>query len=384
MKNLNEIEANEITERDNLAVVYRVEALEPIAGKDRVELVRLKDCGYTTICEKGHAVGDLVVFIKYDTVVPKCELFDFLAESKYRIKPKSFTEKTEDGEVIKRIYSQGVVLPRETVIKYLLTTDKFNNYGDILHYFEIELETGDDIIEGYDFTSILEIKKYIPPVQNSGSSFGQMQQKGDFPVHLVSKTDETNLASKTKVLELIKGKRVTITQKIEGSSCTVLWDKENDELMVCSRNNQIGEHETNKFWQAVNKYNMKETFNEFLDKNKKIVFQGEVYGVGIEKNKLGLTDVDFALFNVYVDDKLYNWEELKRTSRIVNVPTVPLVMEIDEFDWTFEQLQELADAQYYPNGERAEGIVIRCDEPVEYKGNLINWSYKVINREYKK
>lgn len=377
MKNLNEIEANEITERDNLAVVYRVEALEPIAGKDRVELVRLKDCGYTTICEKGHAVGDLVVFIKYDTVVPKCELFDFLAESKYRIKPKSFTEKTEDGEVIKRIYSQGVVLSLENVIHPYFLNQHHENNIDLPWEFSWE-------IEGQDLTKELGVVKYIPPVQNSGSSFGQMQQKGDFPVHLVSKTDETNLASKTKVLELVKGKRVTITQKIEGSSCTVLWDKENDELMVCSRNNQIGEHETNKFWQAVNKYNMKEVLGNPTKKNENVIFQGEVYGVGIEKNKLGLTDVDFTLYNVYVDGKLFNWESLKLVSACTKVPTVPLVMVIEDFDWTFEQLQELADAQYYPNGERAEGIVIRCDEPVEYRGQLINWSYKVINREYKK
>jgi hypothetical protein len=41
MEHLNEIEANEITDRDNLAVVYSVERLEAIPNKDRIELITL-------------------------------------------------------------------------------------------------------------------------------------------------------------------------------------------------------------------------------------------------------------------------------------------------------------------------------------------------------
>lgn len=137
---MNEIDFNEITERDNLAVVYKVEKLEPIQGKDFIEIVYLKDCGYTTVCEKGHKVGDLVVFIKYDTIVPDNELFAFMKDNKFRVKAKSFTEKNHDGWVTGKIYSQGIVLPLKNVTNFL---------DDILSW---------DLKEGNDVTSELGVK----------------------------------------------------------------------------------------------------------------------------------------------------------------------------------------------------------------------------------
>ena len=86
-----ENDTNEVSERDNLAVVARVEMLEPIPNKDFVELVHLKDVGYTFVCEKGHKVGDLVVYVKYGSIVPDNELFAWMKDSKFRVKAKSFS-----------------------------------------------------------------------------------------------------------------------------------------------------------------------------------------------------------------------------------------------------------------------------------------------------
>jgi RNA ligase (TIGR02306 family) len=246
-------------------------------------------------------------------------------------------------------------------------------------------ENGNDyaiiMVEGCDLTYLLGIKKYIPPVNGQGSNFGNMTSKGDFPTHIVSKTDETNLASKTYELQFIQGKRVYITLKIEGSSLTTLWDKENNELMVCSRNNQIGEHETNKFWQVVNKYNLKEKVMEFPW----LVVQGELAGSGVQKNKLGIEGNDLFVFNM-IDTRSstkLNYDELVDMSSTLSVQLVPVIMVIDNFNMTFDELQELADKQVYSNGELAEGIVVRSCEPVDRKGVIVDWSYKVLNREYK-
>lgn len=370
MTELNEIEAAEVTERDNLAVVYRVERLEPIPNKDRIELVHLKDCGYTCICEKGHQVGDLVVFVKYDSIVPKIDMFDFMKEFKYRVKTKSFTERDENDEVVKKIYSQGIVIRGKTVEEYLA-----------VHFYD------GNLTEGVDLTPYLEVKKYIPPVSNGGgSSFGQMQSRGDFPTHLVSKTDEPNLASKVRALDEIQGENVYITKKLEGSSLTVTWDEDNDELMVCSRNNQIGEHETNKFWQAVNKYDLKTKLKEYPW----LVIQAECVGPGIQKNKLGLTEPDMFIFNMSDkrDRRRLEAEEIANMNVVLDTNLVPLADHIPNgfitnFDMTFDQLQELADKQTYDNGELAEGIVIRPWEPFYSKTLKDLWSVKIINRDYK-
>ena len=370
---LNAVDAEEITERNNLAVFLRVERLEAIPNKDRIELVHLKDNGYTTICEKGHKVGDLVVFIKYDTIVPDNELFAFMKEYKFRVKPRSFTERDEEDNVIKKIYSQGIVLPLQTVIDFLLSqkTDAYE-----------QLEDFAGSLEGFDLTTILETKKYIPPAIGGGSSFGQMCSKGDFPTHIVSKTDEVNVASIVRALDELQGKPAYITLKIEGSSLTTMWDDASEELMVCSRNNQIGEHETNKFWKAIHKYGLKE---KLVDSP--YTLQGECYGPGIQKNKLGASEADVSIFNV-IDTRngnriRLNYELMISVLDGLAVPMVPVVFETDSFDWTFDQLQEFADKQVYANGEIAEGIVLRCKKNFHSKILKSEWSVKIINRDYK-
>jgi RNA ligase (TIGR02306 family) len=368
---VNQIEADEITERDNLAVVARIERLEPIQGKDFVELVHLKDVGFTFICEKIHAVGDLVVYVKYDTVVPDNELFAFMKESKFRVKPKSFTMKDEDGDVIGRIYSQGIVLPLQKVIDFLLTQNT-------TMYEQLAENVG--ALEGVDATAYLEIKKYIPPVQGSGSNFGNMQSKGDFPTHIVSKTDEANLAAKIRALDELQGKEVYITQKVEGSSITFFLD-DDGELVVCSRNNILTDIESNKFWQAVRKNDIKTKLNY----NKNLVCQAELYGEGVQKNKLGIEGVDIAIFNMVDKEtrRRYTFREMVRLAELIDLPTVPFVKLIDDFNMSFDDLQELADMQRYSNGETAEGIVVRPVEPFFSKKLQGDWSYKVINRNYK-
>jgi len=357
--NVNEVEANEVTDRDLLAVVYKVERLEAIPNKDRIELVHLKDCGYTCICEKGHTVGDLVVFIKYDTILPKIEMFNWMAESKYRVKPKSFTERDEEDNVVKKIYSQGIVIPFRVVSEY------------------IECDDINIRFEGADLTSYLGIVKYIAPVSNGG--MGNMQSKGDFPTHKVSKTDEMNVCSKMKAYAEIQGQEVYITQKIEGSSVTFFC--EDDELVVCSRNNILIETEGNKFWQGVKKYDTKTLFTDLPW----LICQAELYGPGIQKNKLGTESVDIMIFNM-IDGRTRQKLGYYRMIDIAvkyKLPLVPLICCIQSFDWTFEQLQEFTDKQKYPNGELAEGVVIRPVEPFISKVLHEEWSLKCISREYK-
>ena len=360
---LNEVECCEVTDRLELAVVKRVKSLEPIPNKDRIELVHLVDCGFTFICEKGHQVGDLVVYVKYDSVLPKIELFDFMADFKYRVKAKSFTEKDNDGVVVKKIYSQGIILPQRAVAESLPQKTCI-------------------FVEGMDLTEFLGVTKYIPPVMTgAGSGFGEMRCKGSFPTHILSKTDEITLASKTRALEEIRGKAVYITLKIEGSSGTSYIDDATGELIVCSRNNMISETETCKFWIAARKHALSEKlFNESW-----LALQWELAGPGIQKNKLGLSEPTLFIFNMIAkgDRRRLEWYEMKNLAEIYHLPLVPLVMEIDSFDMSFDELQELADIQVYASGEVAEGIVIRPMEP--FYSNVLkeSWSVKVINRQYK-
>jgi len=372
---LNEVECCEVTDRLELAVVKRVKSLEPIPNKDRIELVHLEDCGFTFICEKGHQVGDLVVYVKYDSVLPKIELFNFMADFKYRVKAKSFTEKDDDGVVVKKIYSQGIILPLHLVERFVVSKCASEGFMDIQ-------ETASKFIEGSDLTETLGVTKYIPPVMTgAGSGFGEMRCKGTFPTHILSKTDETTLASKTRALEEIRGKAVYITLKIEGSSGTSYIDDTTGELIVCSRNNMVSETETCKFWIAARKHKL----SEKLFEEPWLALQWELAGPGIEKNKLGLSEPTLFIFNMIAkgDRRRLSWDEMNDIADIYKLPLVPLVMKIDSFDMSFDDLQYIADYQTYKNGEAAEGIVIRPAEP--FYSNVLkeDWSVKVINRNYK-
>ncbi len=360
---MNEIEATEITERNNLAVVGVIEEIKPIPGKDFVELVKIKDCGYTFICEKIHKINNLVVFIKYDTVVPDNKLFEFMKNCKFKVKAKSFTVKNELGEVIDKIYSQGIVLPVLKIYEYLDTKNEYFGW----------------LKEGMDLTQHLDIKKYIPPVQGSGSSFGNIQAVGSFPTELVNKTDELNICSVMKALPEIKGLPVYITQKLEGSSLSCGFDNEG-EFFVCSRNNKLKEND-NKFWEAVRKNDIEAKLSNIPD----IILQAELVGPEIQKNKLGLSEVTLFIFNMIdkKDRRRLSWTEMKDIATKYDIPLVPVCCEIESFDWDFNKLQEYSDIQKYENGELAEGIVIRPMKPFCSSYIKTDWSLKCINRNYK-
>jgi RNA ligase (TIGR02306 family) len=369
MATVNEVEANEVTDRDLLAVVYKVESLEAIPNKDRIELVHLDSCGYTCICEKGHTVGDLVVFIKYDTILPKIEMFNWMAESKYRVKPKSFTERDEEDNIVKKIYSQGIVMPLQIIKEYLTT----------LSQDEVPYDTFDNPTEGVDLTKALGITKYIAPVSNGG--MGNMASKGDFPTHIVSKTDESNVCSKMKALPEIQGKAVYITQKIEGSSLTFYLDDATSELIVCSRNNMLIESDGNKFWQGVKKHDI---FTK-LEAIPWLICQAELAGSGIQGNKLKIDGVDIFIFNMIDkrDRRRLGWDEMEAIAIEHDLPLVPLVATMNSFNLSFDELQSLSDSQKYSSGELAEGIVLRPQVPF-YSNTLKDlWSVKIINRDYK-
>jgi RNA ligase (TIGR02306 family) len=383
---LNDIESTEVLDRENLAVVARVERLEAIPLKDRIELVHLKDVGFTFICEKGHKIGDLVVYIKYDTIVPKNELFEFMKDFKYRVKQKSFTERDEEDNVVKKIYSQGIVLPLRIV-------DDF--------YFNHPRKYD----EGEDLTITIGVTKYIPPTISSGSSLGMMMKKGDFPTHLLSKTDEDNLASRTKALEELNGKAVYFTLKSEGSSLTCYVDPDLKEFNVCTRNNNLKECEGSKFWEAVNKYNLKELLPE---KYPHLAISGECVGPKIQANHHGLTEVDlhvFTIVNILDNRERLCYDEFCKVVNDMGLTKVPTVYTTDCFKyeqgdfpddqfnpetdvrsntvWTFERLQKFADIQRYRNGSLAEGIVIRPMECFVSQKLRTLWSGKILNREYK-
>jgi hypothetical protein len=191
------------------------------------------------------------------------------------------------------------------------------------------------------------------------------------------------LLSNIKVLEEINQcKVVSISLKMDGSSGTLIKDHEGN-ITVCSRSINLEEGD-NAFWNVVKKYNLHET----LPNNTAIQF--EVCGPGIQSNKIGLKELNYYLFN-YKD---LNSGEYIDTTEILTynrAKSIAIFYEEEVQNLNIDFLQEIANQQKYPNGNPAEGIVIRgivydenLQKNVVAKSKYLHkmMSVKVINQNY--
>uniref|UniRef100_A0A6M3LL44 Hint domain-containing protein n=1 Tax=viral metagenome TaxID=1070528 RepID=A0A6M3LL44_9ZZZZ len=130
-----------------LATIQRIEKLEPIEGADRIEKATV--LGWETVVKLGDFnEGDLCIYIEIDSILPIHEVFDFMANRKYRVKTAKF----------KKQISCGLVMPL-----------------DILKYFK----GGEDITlaVGLDVSEILGVRKYDPEAAKEKRMFIHSSRK---------------------------------------------------------------------------------------------------------------------------------------------------------------------------------------------------------------
>ena len=329
-----------------LASIEIIKNLKPHPNADRLEIVQVM--GWQSVVQTNiHKLNDKIVFIVIDTLIPKAPWSEFLIDKKHSDKPIRLKMVRLRGE-----HSAGIVLPLSIFPE--------------LQSMEV----------GADVTKYLGIKKYIKelPANLAG------ENAGDFPTHLVSKTDEDNGLSNLDIVEeVIKQPLVTITQKLDGSSITIIV--ENGKISeVCSRNLSKKETEFSIFWKAAKKLHYLEGFTG--------VIQGELVGPGIQKNPLRLEDHEVFVFQIKKSSGEYMcYQEMKGFCNIeLKCKVVPLVAECSfvgcDLQTAVEKLGELADQQKYFSDEFAEGIVVR---PTTYPKSFSSrrpLGFKILSRNY--
>jgi RNA ligase (TIGR02306 family) len=331
-----------------LASVEIIKNLKPHPNADKIELAQI--LGWQTVVKKEtYKEGDKVIFIVIDSIIPNTEWSAFLQDKTDSNKPIRLKMIKLRGE-----HSAGVVVPLSAL------SDSEN------------LEIGTDVTEQ------LRIKKYIKelPVHLAGENVG------DFPSHITSKTDEDNGLSNIGLVKHVLDKGpLTITQKLDGSSVTVIV-KNGIISYVCSRN--LAKKDTGKstFWQAAKKLRIPEGFTGII--------QGELCGPGIQKNLLCLDEPEIIVFQIKKhNDEYMMYDEMKGFCMVeMACKFVPLVSNDISFagysdvDVVIQKLQEMADTQTYNKTEPAEGIVIR---PKTYERSYDSrrpMGFKILNRNY--
>ena len=325
-----------------LAVVGIITEVRAIKGADFIQSA-VVDCGtegeWEGVVKKDLTPDTKVLVCLQDAIVPNCERFAFMESKKFRVKMCKF---------------KGV--PSECLIVPLLADESVYDVGDNL-------------------TEILGVIKYEKTVE--GNAMKQGQSAGNF-FQGIPKTDEENYQKMPWQELLDSNEDVYATIKYDGSSCTALVDESG--LRVASRNFERKEFTstgvTNGFWQAARKYKL-----ENMPVGACIQF--EVVGPGVQKNPMGLNELEIRVFGLFLQDSWDTWRKQPRSAleafcETYGLPaservTLPPIASKDD-------LRALVDIVKYPNGAQAEGIVFGGGGRRSENGM---WSFKVISLNYK-
>lgn len=353
-----------------LVTIQKIKQLRPIEGADAIEVATV--LGWNVVVKKGEfKVGDYCVFFEIDSLLPEHPAYEFLAKNG---KKKTIVEGKEyEGYRLRTVrlrgqISQGLAL----------------NIGS----FADKLKIQDIWTEGHDVTEKLGVVKYEPPMPASMSGIA----KGSFP-SFIPKTDETRIQTIPWVLEKYKDQSWYITEKLDGTSCTVYF--KDGEVNVCSRNINWKEESNNVYWQVVKE--KPDRTQQRIVSLKKIVeshdpgllaIQGEIVGEGIQGNKLKIKGHKFFVFNIYdlAEGRYWDYSKVELFCKFFDLDMVPVWAVNTNFHKklgaTVEDLVQFSIKKSLINPDVwVEGFVFRPMKEI-IDQDLGRLSFKVINPEF--
>ncbi len=416
-----------------LASIQVIRDIIPHPNADRLVVAHILDWEAIINVSEEVKIGDVVVYIETDALLPldtKCIREDI----KTRFKKNKF--KKEWWYRVKIIGlrgrdSMGLVVP--------------------LHILDIP---SDECVVGNNVTSLLGIRKWNPKVWSPGVHIPKPNIMGAFPSHIVKKTDEMRIQTVPHWLRYIPSLDVyEISEKEDGTSVSYYYDPVLDRLVVCSRNYALDEpllediplddvddkkvcpirdytewfpNEGTKrrkvcfWWYVAKKYHLEERLRTFYQTvclqevynddplmtpdrktvrsgHRNIFLQGEIVGPNIQKNLLGLSDVELRIFNVGYqrDDTMPQKTLLQRCGasyvdgflnarfpKYITLRFVPLLETGGCSLWNYhtvgDHLIPLTRGLYPGTKNHREGIVVRVGDAT----GEVKLSFKVINPDY--
>lgn len=334
-----------------LASIQVVNEIRPIENADAIECVVI--LGWTVVAKKGEfKVGDKCVFFEIDSILPNEEKYSFLD---YKEEYNGYRLKTVR---LRGQLSQGLALP--------------------INIFELP----ENIEIGTDLTEQLKIRKYEPPVPE------EVGAKPSNRVWEIPKTDEERYQSNPNLVDALKGKEYYASVKLDGTSTTIILninDENEPEVNVCGRNTCYEENPNNKYWAVAMKYNMKEKILEHYNKTgKRLAFQGELIGPKIQGNKMGLTENDLYIFNVWIAEGKQPYEKCDIDTALSIVKELELKFVPIEltgiFEYNTEDLQGLTELpynKYFKNAKPSQNI-----EGLVFRSKDMKVSFKVVSNKF--
>jgi RNA ligase (TIGR02306 family) len=356
-----------------LASVQIIKSVEPIPGKDRIAYISFNNVAWRVIGEKALHAGDKVIYVEYDSILPETPAFEFLRKRCYSARWQGF--KIGCMKMF-NLVSYGLLLTGESV-RDLIPAEAWANYQ-----------------EGDDLTELLHVRK----VEEDEAAISTKARPPFIP-----KTDET----RAEVLPFLfdekwQGLPVYCTVKVDGQNAN--FSLYNGKFQIASRKSLLYDEELAQAKEELSpdniiRFRAMSIFHAMAckyDIPRKMeacglvncVVQCEQAGPNIQSNKMGLTDNELFIFNLFdIEEQRYrSWTAIEQFSQSAAIPTVPLI-EKTTFHWkTIDDLYEYSRGTY-PNGHAREGVVIRALGDGHYMSAPEEdmhgcWSFKIINSDY--
>lgn len=347
-----------------LASIQLIEELCPIQNADNLECAKV--LGWQVVVKKHQFIKkELCIFCEIDSVLPERPEFEFLRAKKFRVKSIRMR-----GQI-----SQGLVLP-------------FSILGEqVSAGIKRDYVSGKSNPIGLDVSKMIGVTKYeLPTPPGSGGI-----ALGDFPSFLIPKTDEIRIQSAIKVIEEMLGKDVYLAEKADGTSLTCYhWkfknpgEEEKYHYGVCSRNRELKDEGSDVYWKISHKYDIENKLKTYYARHGvNLAVQGEICGKIIQSNPLGLNSDQLFLFNIYNIDqhKYLDYASFRFVAQELELPTVRILGEC-KFNFTLEELLEIAKGKYPGTNNNREGIVIRPVNETYSETLAGRMSIKAINNDY--
>jgi RNA ligase (TIGR02306 family) len=269
-----------------LATICTISSICPIENADKLEYVTFDQNSWQVVVGKDQfKVNDRVVYFEIDSVLRKEERYSIL-EGRSNIKYKG-----EDCYKIRTMRLRGQISQG-----FCLPIDKF---PEII-----------ESIPGLDVTELLRVQLYEDEIDDSYSGYLGGKIKGGVSGS-IQKTglDRIQSLSPEKLFSWL-GHTFEITRKRDGFSASyaykqaLVYGPYTEEFCVFKHNVQLeepqNESENDVYWDMVVKYGIDRKLSSYCTKHKKhLVLQGEICGLGIQKNRECLNEYRFEIFDIF-------------------------------------------------------------------------------------
>ena len=403
----------------DMAKIVTVAGKGKMFEKDRICYVSFEENAYECIVPNTVNVGDKMVFIEADSILPIEEKWEFLRKRCYREDLQGFLIKCMT--MGKKANEDGTD-----------SGERVKSWGLCVTLTEAGLP--ENLKAGTDVTDKLNIRKYEPEEDASPKKMPKIPRiikfflkhkltrwigniymenrkrkfsKGNFPTEIISKSDETTIQNYKSVISMFPGTKAYITAKMEGQSFTCSLDaKKKDAFYVCSRNNRFDRvDDTSKvFWVTAERYDIANKLKAYLKKTGiRLMIQGEQVGPGIQENIYGYKQVQWFVFRMkgfengqWVE---YPYPKMHEVANELGLNCVPLVETVEDMGSKFDSVDSLvkyaenvywnkeaiihiptANEKLWKQYAQHEGIVVKSDNYNKERGT--GFSFKVKNLAY--